>query len=145
MITVLFSVGSRYPVNRAKIRSFIQNCLLKENIFEAIVNITIVGERKIRFLNETYLHHEGITDVLSFPQYEKGSQSDYESTVDPTPQLNQHGAFVLPPIKDRNLGDIVVCYPEAVRQAMKRGKLVDDQICSLIEHSLSHLLGKHHE
>lgn len=145
MISVILSVGSRYPVDRKKIKAFVKSFLLKEKVFEAVVNISIVGERKIKTLNETYLQHEGITDVLSFPQYDKGSTVDYESTLEPIPSVNEHGAFILPPIKERNLGDIVVCFPEAVRQAMKRGKMVDDQICTLIEHSLSHLLGHHHE
>lgn len=145
MIEVVLLVGSRYPVNRKKIRQFVKDFLLKRSIFDATIGISIVGERKIKELNEKYLKHEGVTDVLSFPQYEKGSTVDYESTLDPTPAINEHGAFVLPPSPTRNLGDVVVCFPEAVHQAMKRGKMVDDHICSLIEHGLSHLLGEHHE
>ncbi len=145
MITVLLTVGSRYPVNRKKIRGFVKQMLLSRQIFDAVIAISIVGERKIKTLNEKYLKHKEVTDVLSFPQYDKGSSSDYESTSRPTPQINEHGAFVLPPAPDRNLGDVVVCYPEVIRQAMKRGKMVDDHICFLIEHGLKHLLGEHHE
>ncbi len=145
MITVFLSVGSRYPVNRKKIRDAIKKYLQEHQVFEAIVNVSIVGERKIKELNEKMLKHEGITDVLSFPQYDAGSTVDYESTLEPTPKLNEHGAFVLPPIETRNLGDIVVCFPEVVRQAMKKGKMVDDHIIFLVEHGLSHLLGIHHE
>ena len=145
MITVLLTVGSRYPVNRKKIREFVKHILLSRKIFDAVIAISIVGERKIKLLNEKHLQHEGVTDVLSFPQYEKGSTSDYKSTLEPTPQINEHGAFVLPPTPDRNLGDIVVCFPEVIRQAMKRGKMVDDHICFLIEHGMQHLLGEHHE
>ncbi len=145
MITVFLSVGSRYPVDRKKIREHVKQVLLSEKVFDATISISIVGERKIKYLNERLIKHEGVTDVLSFPQYDKGSDLDFESTLDPTPQLNEIGAFVLPPTPTRNLGDIVVCFPEVVRQAMKKGKMVDDHICFLIEHGIHHLLGHHHE
>lgn len=145
MITVQLSVGSRYPVNRKKIRDFVKSYLISRQIENAMISISVVGDRKIKELNEKYIKHEGVTDVLSFPQYEKGSSVDYESTLEPNPAPNLVGAFISPPTQDRNLGDVVVCFPEAVRQAMKRGKMVDDHICSLIEHSLQHLLGIHHE
>jgi rRNA maturation RNase YbeY len=132
-------------VDRKKIRAFVEEFLHQQKVFDAVVGITIVGDRKIKELNEKFLGHQGVTDVLSFPQYDKGAAIDYESVLEPVPQVNEHGAFVLPPIPTRNLGDIVICFPEIVRQAMKRGKMVDDHICFYIEHSLHHLLGQHHE
>lgn len=145
MISVLLTVGSRYPVDRKKIRLFVEKYLQSQQVFDAVVSISIVGDRKIKELNEKLLGHEGVTDVLSFPQYDKGSDKDFESTIEPVPQVNEHGAFVLPPIPTKMLGDIVICFPEIVRQSMKRGKMVDDHICYYIEHSLQHLLGQHHE
>ena len=145
MNSVFLSVGSRYPVDRKKIRAFVLSFLESKGVDNVIVNISIVGERKITALNEKYLKHEGVTDVLSFPQYDKGSQSDYESTLDPRPEANEIGTFISPPIEQKVLGDIAVCFPEVVRQAMKRGKMVDDHICALVEHGLLHLLGFHHE
>ena len=145
MNTVFLSVGSRYPVDRKKIRNFVLSFFVSQRLDGVSVNISIVGERKIKELNEGYLKHEGVTDVLSFPQYEKGSEHDFESTLDPTPSKNEAGNFVSPPIEQKLLGDIVVCFPEVVRQAMKRGKMVDDHICSLVEHGLQHLMGQHHE
>lgn len=145
MITTLLTIGSRYPVNRKKIKQAVTSFLQKHDIFDAVVSVSIVGDRKITTLNEKLLGHKGVTDVLSFPQYEKGSAVDIESTLDPKPTLIESGAFVLPPIPTKNLGDIVVCFPEIVRQCKKRGKMVDDHICFYVEHALSHLLGIHHE
>lgn len=145
MNSVLLSVGSRYPVNRRKIRQFVLDFFKVRNLDNLSVYVSIVGERKITELNEKFMHHEGPTDVLSFPQYEKGSGVDYESTLEPKPVLNPASPFITPPAEKKVLGDIVVCFPEVVRQAMKRGKMVDDQICFLIEHGLLHLLGQHHE
>jgi len=43
------------------------------------------------------------------------------------------------------LGDIVICYPQAKRQAMQWNKLLDEEIEFLASHGLLHLLGIHHE
>ena len=70
IITNLF-VGSRYPVNRKKIRAKVDEVLAKMGISDGQVDVSIVGDRKIKELNEGKLQHDGVTDVLSFPQHEK--------------------------------------------------------------------------
>lgn len=137
MIVVSLNVGSRYPVDRKKIRAHVQGVLGKNNKDNVEVSVSIVGQRQMVKLNEELMKHEGSTDVLSFPQ------SDPEQ---PTPDFvditeNPEGQY-LPPF---HLGDIVVCYPEAVREAARFGNMVDDRICFLVEHGLMHLLGYHHD
>jgi probable rRNA maturation factor len=129
MISINLFVGSRYPVERKKIRACAASVLKKQGIDNAQLDISIVGNRKIKFLNESELKHEGATDVLSFPQHEKKQLDDF-----PMPEG-------MPP----HLGDVVICFPEAVRAAKRFGKLVDDQICFYLEHGLMHLLGFHHD
>ncbi len=129
MITTNLFVGSRYPVDRKKIRQKVKEVLEKNNIKKAQVDVSIVGSRKIKELNEKKLKHHGITDVLSFPQHEKNQLKDF-------PLPNE-----IPP----HLGDVVICFSEAVKTAKKHGKMVDDQICFYLEHGLMHLLGYHHE
>lgn len=102
--------------------------LTENNITDAQVDISIVGSRKIKVLNESQLKHEGATDVLSFPQHERHQMNDF-----PMPEG-------MPP----HLGDIVVSFPAAVTNARRFGKKVDDQICFFVEHGLMHLLGYHH-
>lgn len=128
IITNLF-IGSRYPVNRKKIRAKVVAVLKKNNLERAQVDVSVVGNRKIKALNESALKHEGTTDVLSFPQHEKNKLEDF-------PLPNE-----IPP----HLGDIVISFPEAVKTAKKHGKMVDDQICFYLEHGLMHLLGYHHD
>ena len=43
------------------------------------------------------------------------------------------------------LGDIVVSYPVARRQAGEHNLLVDNEIKILVKHGMLHLLGIHHE
>ncbi len=129
MIQTNLFVGSRYPVNRKLIRSRVQEFLKDKGVDHAMVDVSIVGKRKIKQLNEGQLKHEGITDVLSFPQHEKKQLEDF-----PLPEG-------MPP----HLGDVVICFPVAVSTARRFGRMVDDQIVFYLEHGLMHLLGYHHE
>jgi probable rRNA maturation factor len=129
MILVNLFVGSRYLVNRDKLRQTVKTVLHQHGIDHAQVDISIVGARKIKELNESQLKHEGTTDVLSFPQHEKHQLDDFPLPAE------------IPP----HLGDVVISFPEAVKTARRFGKLVDDQICFYLEHSLMHLLGYHHD
>jgi probable rRNA maturation factor len=129
MLIINLKVGSRYPVDRKKIRTAAKKVLEENNILHAQVDISIVGKRKIKELNESKLKHKGETDVLSFPQHEKDNLYDF-----PLPEG-------IPP----HLGDIVISFPEAVQTARKYGKLVDNQICFYLQHGMMHLLGYHHD
>ncbi len=129
MITVNLYVGSRYPVDRKKLRDTAKAALERSGIDHAQLEVSIVGSRKIKQLNESKLKHSGTTDVLSFPQHER----------------NQLDDFPMPEGVAPHLGDIVISFPQAVREARRYGKLVDDQLCFYLEHGLFHLLGYHHE
>lgn len=128
MIHINLFVQSRYPVDRKKIRERAQRVLMENKIDHAQVDISIVGTRKIKELNESQLKHEGTTDVLSFPQHERHDYNDF-----PMPEG-------IPP----HLGDIVISFPAAVDHAKRFGKRVDEQICFFVEHGMMHLLGYHH-
>jgi probable rRNA maturation factor len=129
MIIVNLFVESRYLVDRKRVRESVQRILNENHVESAQVDVSIVGARKIKVLNESKLKHEGTTDVLSFPQHERHELND----------------FPLPSGMPPHLGDIVVSYPEAVSHARKYGKRVDEQICFFVEHGMMHLLGYHHE
>lgn len=129
MITVNLFVGSRYPVDRKKIRQRVVQVLSEHKVKDIQIDVSVVGSRKIKELNESQLKHQGQTDVLSFPQHEKNKLDD----------------FPMPPGTPPHLGDIVVSFPEAVKTARRFGKRVDEQICFYVEHGLMHLLGYHHD
>jgi probable rRNA maturation factor len=129
MIRINLFVGSRFPVDRKMIRERAKDVLLEKGLDHIELDISIVGSRKIKELNESKLAHEGTTDVLSFPQHEK----------------NQLHDFPLPEGVPPHLGDVVISFPEAVKTAKKFGKRVDQQICFYLEHGLMHLLGYHHD
>lgn len=128
MIHINLFVQSRYPVDRKMIRERALRVLEENKMDHAQVDISIVGTRKIKVLNESELQHDGTTDVLSFPQHERHQYNDF-----PMPEG-------IPP----HLGDIVISFPAAVDNARRFGKKVDEQICFFVEHGLMHLLGYHH-
>lgn len=129
MLHIELVVGSRYCVDRDKIRQRAIRVLSEHHVDHGQISISIVGTRKIKELNEGLLKHDGITDVLSFPQ----QNNTHEST------------FPLPEGMPPHLGDIVICFPEAVSQAKRYGKRVDEQLCFYTEHGLLHLMGYHHD
>ena len=43
------------------------------------------------------------------------------------------------------LGEIVVCFPQVLKEAKHEGKLIEEKVLELIGHSALHLLGIHHK
>jgi len=129
MVTVLFRTESHYPVSGEKIRTAISNALFGKIHRDAEISVSVVGDRRMKQLNSTYRNIHSTTDVLSFPL----NETSQPSTV-----------FIEHPDKILRLGDIVISYPQAVKEAAEENKLVDDQIVFLALHGLNHLLGIHH-
>lgn len=125
-INVLLFVESRYKVNRKSINSKVKGVLKEQQIVGPVeVSIAIVGDRKMRSLNNKYRGKDKTTNVLSFP-------------------ISEGGATVLPNDTLR-LGDVVVSYPQMIKEAAEEEVMVDDKVNELVEHGLLHLLGIHHE
>lgn len=130
MIKVHIKADSRYPVDRKRIRKTVQD-FLAERVADVDmqVGVTVVGDRKMKELNKKYLQAEGTTDVLSF------SQTETVDGREPAAMQDEFGY----------LGDVVVSFPQALKQAMERNRIVDEEIDFLVQHGLLHLLGTHHD
>ena len=124
-INVPIFVESRYRVSRKKIKNVVFDVLAKKGVVgPAEVSVAIVGDRKMRELNKKYRELDKSTNVLSFCQME-GEGATPRGTL--------------------FLGDVVVSYPQVIKEAASENMLVDDKVCELVEHGLMHLLGEHHE
>ncbi len=88
---------------------------------DARVSVAFVGERDIRRLNAQYRGKDCVTDVLSFPL--EGEDAEEEPV----------------------LGEILLCYPQARRQAEERGHSARQETMFLLVHGLLHLFGFDHE
>lgn len=132
MIRVKVSADSRYPVNRKRLRRLVEEKIRREGITSDVeVSLAVVGDRKMKDLNRKYHGVEGTTDVLSFPYLDDASSQDVVAFVTP----NEAGMM---------LGDVVISYPQAVKQAQEKGLLVDEEVDFLVDHGMEHLLGRHH-
>lgn len=126
-LDMMVKADSRYRFNRKKIRAGVLKVLEEQGIKQSVeVSLMVVGERKIRDLEKRYFGEDKVTDVLSFPQMDGESIPEVDLDV-------------------LTLGDVVVCYPQAKRQALKFNRLLDDEIEFLTCHGVLHLLGIHHD
>lgn len=125
-INVLLFVESRYTVNRKKIVSAVKSLLKEHSVTGSVeISVAIVGDRKMRSLNKKHRDKDTTTNVLSF------SINEGEPMVLPTDTLR--------------LGDVIISYPQVIKEAAEEEMLVDDKINELAQHGLMHLLGLHHE
>ncbi len=146
-VEVLIFVESRYRVDRKRIKSTVFSVLEEQKIYSPLeVSVAIVGDRKMKALNKKYRQKETTTNVLSF------SLAEGQNTYLPRRQTGlPAGKTGLPtgqggvPNDILRLGDVVVSYPQVIREASASEVLVDDRIEELIRHGMLHLLGMHHE
>lgn len=130
MIQIDFTGDSRYPVDKKRIRASIKDVLKKEGLSENVeVGVSVVGSRKMKQLNTDYREKPYATNVLSFCAQEMAEDSE---------------GFVQGPEGSLHLGDMVICYPVARKEAGEYMMLVDDWVDELVRHSMEHLLGRHH-
>ncbi|BAW81147.1 hypothetical conserved protein [Candidatus Nitrosoglobus terrae] len=94
---------------------------LSNYLKNAEVLIRIVGEDEMIALNQQYRYKEGATNILSFP---------YENLI---------------PCKISFLGDIVICAPVVMREALEQGKDEKAHWAHLVIHGVLHLLGFDHQ
>lgn len=137
MITVLVYIESRFPADRTKIKDFVTHYLSSRLSGHIEVGISIVGDRKMKQLNEKYRAKPTTTDVLSFPIDDPSQTSGKDVAVGFSPALSA-------PDKVLRIGDVIVSYPQAVVEAAETNTFVDKKIEELIAHGLNHLMGIHH-
>src|SRR5713226_3831348 len=134
MVNIIVTSDSRYPVNRLSIQSAVLEILSKYKISGRVeIGVNIVGSRKIHEFNKKYRGFDTPTDILTF------ALEDAPSNLQHIPRVG----FVASPDKVLRLGDILLSYPQVLEDASLEGIGVDEEIKSLLEHGVKHLLGLH--
>lgn len=113
------------------------------------LSLAVTGDEAVRGLNRDYRGLDEVTDVLSFspvhsgqwkgkaPQFPEGLEHhDLEDGEEPD--------FVYPPGETSPLGDVIISFPQARRQAVERNQPLDLEMALLIVHGVLHLAGHDH-
>ena len=128
MANVLIQADSRFPVDRRRIRRTINRILTAQGVgAEVEVSVLIVGDRKMKALNEQYRRKKATALVLAFPLETTGADAGI--------------GFAGAPDNILRLGDIVISYPQARKRAIMEKVTIDDQVEKLVSHAMKHLLG----
>lgn len=109
--------SSRYKVLKPKISKFAQSVLDSYHVDKSsVLNIAFVGKRKMKSIALKYKNEDVALPVLSFPYVNDPENSE-----------------------DNVIGEVVVCYPQAVLLAAERDKKVEAILQSLIEHGIQNI------
>jgi len=84
------------------------------------LSIAFVGEEEMRRLNRTWRGKDRVTDVLAFPLAGGGTEEEL-------------------------VGEVLVCYPQAKRQAEELGHSPREEVLMLVVHGILHVFGYDHE
>lgn len=113
-------------VEQAALIGLAQRALAAEGVpGSAVLSVVVTGDERVRELNRRYRSIDAPTDVLSFG-------------------MQEADGFVTPPGSAAQLGEIVISYPTAARQAAEAGHSVDEELAHLLVHGVLHLLGHDH-
>ena len=138
MINVIISSDPRYQVNKLAVQAAVLEVLKRNNVTGNMeIGINIVGDRKMHEVNKKFRGIDSTTNILSFALEDTSSISQLQHV----PKVG----FVKAPDKVLRLGDILISFPELLKDAASEGVSIEDQLRYLVEHGTKHLLGMHHD
>jgi probable rRNA maturation factor len=116
-LSVQFACKDPALPSRPQVRRWVRAALNTSGDRPAEVAVRFVDAAEGQTLNRDYRHKDYATNVLSFV---------YESA----PKVS---------------GDLVICLPVVLREAVEQGKSAEAHFAHLIAHGMLHLLGYDHE
>lgn len=116
-IDVHVGEGLTLPLPSDTVEEAARWVLESEGIPAAELSFAFLSDDEIAALNREYLHHEGPTDVISFPLHQAGHVP---------------------------LGDVYVGLEQALRQAEEHSVPSTDEVLRLAIHGTLHILGYDH-
>ncbi len=134
MINIIGALDEEIKKGFVSVYNKVQNLFnLPDN---AVVNVTIVGEQKIRSLNKSTRNIDKVTDVLTYPYV--------ELKINSALNLNDYACDIDQSTNTLTIGDIYICKTQAEKQAKQYGHSVKREFCFLLCHGLLHILGYDH-
>jgi rRNA maturation RNase YbeY len=120
-VQIIIRLRRKGIIKVGKIREIAKKVLCEEGVKSGKVEILFCGDRFIRRLNREFRGVDSVTDVLAFP-FDK---DDITSPLGP-------------------IGEVVISFPTAVRNAERFGNTIDRELSMLVIHGLLHVIGWDH-
>ncbi len=118
MIIRINNRQKKFRIKPKTIKKLCENVLSAQGEPDNVeLDLTIVNDRRMVVMNKQFLNHSRTTDVISFPQRDKG---------DPSTEI---------------LGDIIVCAERAKKQSEFFGTTFNQEFGLYIIHGILHILG----
>jgi len=135
MLKIQLSIWIERPyvglVSRVWLRQAVKLTLVHTGISSQVeLGLVIAGDDTVHELNRSYRNVDSTTDVIAFALSERGTK--YEP-------------FVTPPDNVIYLGEVIISYPQAKKQAEEQHHALDRELALLVAHGVLHLLGYDHE
>ncbi len=137
--------SARFRIDRIFVKQTAQAYLEKIGVDKkADLNIIFVGKRKMLCIATVYKREPEALPVLSFSYITTKKIMKQAVEIDGDTIQHTELTATLPTIvhDDNLLGEIFICYPQAVLLAAERNKKVDDTLKSLIEHGINNLVNE---
>ncbi len=118
-------------VSKRRLRQAVKLTLVHTGISSPVeLGLVIAGDDTVHELNRNYRSVDRTTDVIAFSLSERG--------LDNQP-------FIAPPDDVIHLGEVIISYPQAKRQAEEQRHPLEKELALLVAHGVLHLLGYDHE
>ena len=122
VIAILVTEQFRGKISDQILLSCGETTLLLDGVIDSpSLTLMITDDEELIDMNQRYRGINKTTDVLAF------------------------GAdFTDPDLESRYLGDVVISFPQAEKQALERGHTIEEELQLLVVHGVLHLLGYDH-
>lgn len=136
-IEIWLDVDEAYAseVDNERIAAVVTATLDRLGVTDAEMGIAVGSDAEIQEYNRDYRGVDAPTDVLSFPAQGTAQDGRIERADIPEELRSEI---------DRHLGDILIAFPYAKRQARHFGNSAADELLLLAVHGTLHLLGYDH-
>ena len=108
-------------INSRRLKEITVALLAKLKITEADLGVNLVGVREMALVNETFLQHDGPTDVITFDHRNCEARSAK--------------------CEEEIHGELFICVDVAIRQAKEFGTSWQSEVVRYVVHGVLHLLG----